>query len=300
MKKTLISVIGPTAIGKTSLAIELANHFNTEILSADSRQFFKEMNIGTAKPTPLELSQAPHHFVDFLSIKEPYTAGQFEKDSISLLTSLFKTKNTVILAGGSGLYVKAITAGIDEIPANPLIREDLIQELDKKGLISLQNKLKKLDPVHYNNMDIENPQRLIRALEVCLASGKPYSSFRKNEAKKRDFNTISIGLTANRDIIYDRINRRVDIMINEGLIEEAKKLHPFKHLNALQTVGYKELFEYFENKVSKTEAIENIKAHTRQFAKRQLTWFKKDTTTQWFDIADKNQIIPTLETITEL
>lgn len=294
-QKYLIVVVGPTAIGKTSIAIQLANHFDTEIISADSRQFFKEMSIGTAKPTAIELSKAKHHFVDFLSIKDRYSAGQFEKDAISKIEELFKNKNIVIVAGGSGLYVDAITKGIDDIPNDLNIRNELNKRLEKEGIEALQQELKKLDPKHYENSAIQNPQRIIRALEVCLATGKPYSFFRNNQPKKRDFKTIKIGLTTDRDIIYDRINKRVDLMLDQGLINEVKSLEKFKDFNALNTVGYKELFQFFEEDISKEEAIDLIKKNTRNFAKRQLTWFKKDTTTKWFDISTKDDIINYLE-----
>lgn len=292
--KHLIAIVGPTAIGKTSLSIALAKHFNTEIISADSRQFFKEMTIGTAKPLPAEMDGVKHHFVDYISIKEKYTAGQFEKDVLSTLDELHKTHDVVILVGGSGLYVNAVIDGIDEIPSDTKIREELNKKLAKEGILPLQEMLKKLDISHYEKMDIQNPQRLIRALEVCLVTGKPYSDLRKNQSKKRNFNTIKIGLTADREVIYDRINQRVDIMLNEGLIDEVKELIPYKELNALQTVGYKELFDYFDGTKTKEEAIEKIKQNTRNFAKRQLTWFKRDTNTIWFDIDKKEEIIPFL------
>lgn len=292
--KHLIAIVGPTAIGKTSLSIALAKHFNTEIISADSRQFFKEMTIGTAKPLPAEMDGVKHHFVDCISIKEKYTAGQFEKDVLSTLDELYKKHDVVILVGGSGLYVNAVINGIDEIPSDIKIREELNEKLATEGIAPLQEMLKKLDTSHYEKMDIHNPQRLVRALEVCLATGKPYSDLRKNQSKTRNFNTIKIGLTADREIIYDRINQRVDIMVNEGLIEEVKELIPHKNLNALQTVGYKELFDYFDGTKTKEEAIDKIKQNTRNFAKRQLTWFKRDTNTKWFSIDEKDEIIPYL------
>lgn len=290
-QKYLVVVVGATAIGKTSTAIQLANHFNTEIISADSRQFFKEMAIGTAKPTTIELAQAKHHFVDFLSIHDRYSAGQFEKDAIAKIEELFREKNVVIVAGGSGLYVDAITKGIDDIPSNLSIREELNKRLEEEGIEALQQELKELDPTHFENSEVQNPQRVVRALEVCLATGKPYSSFRNNQPKERSFTTIKIGLTADREIIYERINKRVDIMIHQGLIEEVTSLQKSSDLNALNTVGYKELFNWLDGNISKEEAIELIKKNTRNFAKRQLTWFKKDTNTKWFDIEESNQII---------
>ncbi len=281
-QKYLIVVVGPTAIGKTSLGIKLANAFQTEIISADSRQFFKEMSIGTAKPSKEELGQAKHHFVDFISIQEKYTAGQFEKDAIAKLDHLYKTKDVAILVGGSGLYVNAVCKGIDEIPADEDVRAQLNSILETEGLETLQEELAKADPEIWETINQKNPQRIIRALEVIRVSGKKYSSFRKNQAKKRNFNIIKIGLNTEREIVYDRINRRVDLMLEMGLLEEVKSLIPFKHLNALNTVGYKEYFRYFDGELTKEEATELLKKNTRNFAKRQLTWFRKDKITEWF------------------
>ena len=295
--KHLIAIVGPTAIGKTSLSIELAKHFNTEIISADSRQFFKEMTIGTAKPFPKEMDGVKHHYVDCISIEEQYTAGQFEKDALATIDEIFKKNDVAILVGGSGLYVNAVLDGIDEIPSSIKIREELNTKLKEEGIRPLQLMLKELDPAHFRKMDIRNPQRLIRALEVCLVTGEPYSQLRKGETKERPFNIIKVGLTADREIIYDRINQRVDIMISEGLVEEVKSLHPKKDFNALQTVGYRELFDYFEDKKTKEEAIDKIKQNTRNFAKRQLTWFKRDETTKWFDITEQKGIISHLDKI---
>lgn len=298
--KYLVVIVGPTAIGKTSTAIEIANYFKTEIISTDSRQFFKETTIGTAKPTLEERNQAPHHFVDFLPITERYSAGQFEKEAISKIDELFKTKNIVVVAGGSGLYVDAITKGIDDIPSDLSIRKQLNERLEKEGLEVLREELEQLDPEHFNNSNTLNPQRVIRALEVCLSTGKTYTSFRNNQPKERSFTTIKIGLNTDREIIYERINKRVDIMIKDGLIEEAQSLIIHKEVNALNTVGYKELFSWLEGELSKEEAIELIKKNTRNFAKRQLTWFRKDETTKWFDIKEKNLIIPYIaDTIAE-
>jgi len=288
--KQLISIVGPTAIGKTSTSIALAKLHNSEIISADSRQFFKEMAIGTAKPDPKEMDGVPHHFVDFLSVQDPYTAGQFEKDAIAKIEELHKDNNVAIMVGGSGLYVNAVTNGMDDIPSDINLRENLNNELEEKGIVPLQLELKRLDPEHYEFMDIHNPQRLIRAVEVCRLSGKTYTSFRNKKKKIRPFNIIKIGLTAEREIIYDRINQRVDLMIEAGLVDEVKSLHELKSLNALQTVGYRELFEHYEGHVTLDEAIENIKMNTRRFAKRQMTWFKKDKDTKWFDYKDTQQI----------
>ncbi|OIQ16977.1 tRNA (adenosine(37)-N6)-dimethylallyltransferase MiaA [Lacinutrix sp. MedPE-SW] len=282
--KYLIAIVGPTAIGKTSLSIKLAKHFNTEILSADSRQFFKEMQIGTAAPTHEERSQAKHHFIHNKSIIDDYSVGTFEKEAINTLNTLFKDKNVVIMVGGSGLYVDAVTKGLDYFPdVDKSIRTQLNKDLETHGLESLQLKLKTLDPKSYNTIAIDNPQRVIRALEICIGTKKPYSSFLNKDKNNRNFKTITIGLTADRDIIYNRINKRVDIMIDNGQIEEAKALISKQHLNALNTVGYKELFKYFNNEWSLEFAIEEIKKNSRRFAKRQLTWFKRNKSTFWFD-----------------
>ena len=282
--KYLISIVGPTAIGKTSLSIKLAKHYNTEILSADSRQFFKEMQIGTAAPTLEELSQAKHHFIHNKSIEEEYNVGAFEKEAIATLDVLFKSHDYVIMVGGSGLYVDAVTKGLDYFPeVDKSIRERLNLELVKNGLEALQLQLKKLDIEAYNTIAIDNPKRVIRALEICIGSGKPYSSFLNKDKNKRNFKTITIGLTAERETIYNRINKRVDIMMAEGQLEEAKSLIDKQHLNALNTVGYKELFNYFKDEWTLDFAIAEMKKNSRRFAKRQLTWFKRNENTLWFD-----------------
>lgn len=297
MTKVLISIVGPTAIGKTALGIKLANHFKAEIISADSRQFYKEMCIGTAVPSKLELKAAPHHFIQHLSIEEDYNVGTFEIDAIEKIKELHKTNSVVIMVGGSGLFVNAVTKGLDDLPkVNRDIRESLNQKLEVEGLEALQLQLKHLDSKAYQTLAIDNPKRVIRALEVCLSSGKPYSSFLKGIDKSRDFKTITIGLIADRTIIYDRINERVDIMLENGLLEEVVGLKPKQHLNALNTVGYKELFKYLDNEWSLDVAIAEIKKNTRRFAKRQLTWFKKNEETLWFDYqTDINIIIKTIQ-----
>ncbi|WP_299891841.1 tRNA (adenosine(37)-N6)-dimethylallyltransferase MiaA [uncultured Lacinutrix sp.] len=282
--KYLISIVGPTAIGKTSLSIKLAQHFNTEILSADSRQFYKEMQIGTAAPTPQELSQAKHHFIQHKSINESYNVGAFEKEAVNLLNTLFKTHTIVIMVGGSGLYVDAVTKGLDYFPEiDKSIRERLNLQLKNEGIKTLQDQLKILDPESYNTITIDNPQRLIRALEICIGTNKPYSSFLNKNKNKRHFKTITIGLTAEREIIYNRIEKRVDLMLEAGQLKEAKSLYNKKDLNALNTVGYKELFKYFDNEWTLEFAISEIKKNTRRFAKRQLTWFKRNENTSWFN-----------------
>tara|TARA_R110000796_G_scaffold252619_2_gene388797 strand:- start:43000 stop:43905 length:906 start_codon:yes stop_codon:yes gene_type:complete len=301
MKKTLISVVGPTAIGKTKLAIELAKHYQTAIISADSRQFFKEMKIGTAVPSEEELATAPHHFIQHKSILESYSVGDFERDAIQLLEDLFQEKNVIILVGGSGLYIDAITKGLDNFPeVQPEIRITLNKQLEKEGITVLQEQLKNLDPYYFNKVDIQNPHRLIRALEICIGTGKHYSSFLNKEKNIRPFNIVTVGIDAERDIIYDRINQRVDLMIKEGLIDEVKLLLKHKDLNALQTVGYKELFNYLDEKWSLNFAISEIKKNTRRFAKRQLTWFRKNEKTIWVDYNYKiSEILNRLEKIKE-
>ena len=275
-KKTLITIVGPTAIGKTSLSILIASHFKTEIISCDSRQFYKEMTLGTAVPEKEELAAVPHHFIQNRSVFEDYNVGAFERDALNVLDRLFKKHNIVVMVGGSGLYVKAVLEGLDDFPKiDPSIRLELKQVLKTEGIIPLQNQLKKLDIITYNTIDKDNPQRVIRALEICIGTNLPYSSYTSNSKKKRKFNSIIIGLSGEREKIYERINRRVDQMLENGLIDEAQKLYPNKELNALQTVGYKELFSFFEEKITKDEAIQEIKKNTRRFAKRQLTWFKK-------------------------
>ena len=282
--KYLISIVGPTAIGKTSLSIKLANFFNTEILSADSRQFYKEMQIGTAAPTAEELAQAKHHFIHNKSIEDIYNVGTFEKEAIATLDTLFKVHDVVIMVGGSGLYVDAVTKGLDYFPeVDKSIRERLNLELVENGLETLQLQLKTLDIDAYNTIAIDNPKRVIRALEICIGSGKPYSSFLNKDKNNRNFKTITIGLTAERAIIYNRINQRVDIMMAEGQLEEAKSLLDKQHLNALNTVGYKELFNYLKEEWTLDFAIEEMKKNSRRFAKRQLTWFKRNEDTVWFD-----------------
>ena len=297
MCKTLIGVIGPTAIGKTSLSIELAKHFETEIVSADSRQFYKEMSIGTAVPTDEELTQAPHHFIQHISIEDSYSVGDFEREALQKLNSLFLTHEKLIMVGGSGLYVNAVVHGLDEFPeVDPSIRVALNEKFADSGVQVLQEELKALDPEYYSEVDKDNPHRLIRALEVCLGTGKPYSSFRKNKRPEREFKSILIGLTAERELIYDRINKRVDMMMEQGLLEEVTQLADKKQLNALNTVGYKELFLHLEGKSSLEDAVSEIKKNTRRFAKRQLTWFRKNEEVKWFDFrTPSEEIIQFLE-----
>ena len=305
MKKFLIIIVGPTAIGKTALSVQLANHFSAEIISCDSRQFYKEMNIGTAVPSEEELASAPHHFIQNKSIFENYTVGDFEKEVLSKLEDLFKSDGFVVLVGGSGLYVNAILQGFDTFPEiNLKIRDEVKLNYEISGLPYLQEKLKETDATYYNYIlennpqTLQNPQRMMRFVEVGLGSGKPYSSFLNQEKKQRNFNPIIIGLEGNRDELYQRINLRVDLMIEQGLVEEARKLYENKNLNALQTVGYRELFDYFEEKITLDFAIEEIKKNTRRFAKRQMTWFKRTENMHWFDYkTDTNEIINYIETL---
>jgi tRNA dimethylallyltransferase len=287
--KYLITIIGPTAIGKTSLSILLANHYQCEIVSCDSRQFFKEMTIGTAVPTKTELSAAKHHFIQNKSIFDTYTVGDYEKEAIATIEESFKTNDYVILVGGSGLYVNAVLKGFDDFPEIPAsVRDQVTMQYEKLGITYLQEQLQLLDPNYFDKITIENPQtlmnpqRMMRFVEVCIGSGSPYSSFLNQKKNERNFTPIMIGLEADRKLMYKRINQRVNIMLNEGLLNEAKQMYPHKDLNALQTVGYRELFSYFDREISLEFAIEEIKKNTRRFAKRQLTWFKRDESTQWF------------------
>jgi len=282
MNNTLISVVGPTGIGKTKLAISLALHFKTEILSADSRQFYREMTIGTAVPSEDELQAARHHFIQHKSIFDSYSVGDYEREAISFLDTFFKSNNTAILVGGSGLYVDAVTKGLDNFPKIPSqIRKDLNDQLSTQGLQPLKNKLKQLDPDYYSQVDLENSHRVIRALEICLGTRKPYSSFLGKAKPNRGFKNIYIGLTADRELIYEGINQRVDTMIAQGQLAEAKQLHAHSNLNALQTVGYRELFAYFDGKCDLDFAVSEIKKNTRRFAKRQLTWYRKREDVLW-------------------
>ncbi len=287
-KPLLICFVGPTAIGKTALAIKIAKHFSTEIVSADSRQFYKEMTIGTAVPSKEELAEIPHHFIQNRSIFEDYSVGDFEKDSLEFLNTFFKTKDSIVMVGGSGLYIDAVIKGLDKFPEVPVnIIEELKVEFENLGIEPLQKELLEKDPFYYNKVDLQNQHRIIRALGVCRSQELPYSSFLNADKEPRTFNTIYIGLKADRKIIYNRINQRVDIMMEEGLEKEAEILFPHKNLNALQTVGYRELFKYFEGEYSKEFAIEEIKKNTRRFAKRQGTWFRKNKEIIWFDYKTK-------------
>ena len=293
MDKFLITIVGPTAIGKTSLSISLATHFKCDIISCDSRQFFKEMTIGTAVPSKEELDKVRHHFIQNKSIFENYTVGDFEKEAIAKLDDLFLTNDIVVMVGGSGLYVDAVLKGFDDFPEiENSVRSAVKQNYQKQGIEYLQSELKQRDPDYFQVVAKENPQRMMRALEVCIGTGKTYSSFLNQKKNIRNFTPILIGLEADRSVIYDKINHRVDIMMNAGLLAEAKNLFSHKELNALQTVGYRELFSYIKDEISLEFAIEEIKKNTRRFAKRQLTWFKRNEKTRWFDyLENKMEII---------
>jgi tRNA dimethylallyltransferase len=293
---SLIVVAGPTASGKTSVAIRLAQHFSTEILSADSRQFYRGLDIGTAKPNKKELSLVKHHFIDSHELHELYNISDFEKDALSLLNKIFKKNEVAILVGGSGLYIRSVCEGIDDIPGrDENIRNEIQELLDKEGLIALQNKLKVLDPEYFNKTDISNPHRLIRALEVCMLTGKKFSELRKSTVVQRPFQIIKIGLLLEREELYRRIDQRVDQMMADGLMDEARSLSTYKNLNALNTVGYKELFDLFEGKTTEAEAIELIKKNTRNYAKRQMTWFRREEEIKWFDPEDFSEIVNFIE-----
>ena len=283
-KPKLICVVGPTAVGKTVVAIQLAKALNTEIVSADSRQFYKELEIGTAKPSTEELDQAPHHFINNLSIHDSYNVGQYEKEAIERLNTIFTKHNNAVLVGGSGLFVDAICNGLDEFPEiSQGVRISLKNELDQKGLGVLQEELKEKDLAYYQIVDLKNPQRVLRALEVIRGTGQTFTEFRKKEPKHRDFEVIRIGLSMDREKLYHRIDTRMDQMISQGLFEEAERFQSLSELNALQTVGYREVYGFLDGTYDKTEAIRLLKRNSRRYAKRQLTWFKKDPKTTWFE-----------------
>lgn len=290
--KILWSIVGPTGIGKTALSIELAKNLKTEIISCDSRQFYKELKIGTAAPSSEELSLVPHHFIGNLSIAQDYSVGDFEKDALRKINELFNKYDQLIMVGGSGLYEKAVNEGLDNFPdIDSKVRKDLMVEIQEKGLSYLQEELKKNDPEYYSQVDYNNPMRVMRALEIFRGTGKPYSSFRKNLVEKRNFTSVKIGLTASRDLIYDRINKRVDLMMEKGLLEEVISLQSYRHKNALQTVGYKELFDYLDGNSSLEFAIDEIKKNSRRYAKRQLTWYRRDESVNWFDYQSTQEIV---------
>ena len=294
--KTLIVIAGPTAVGKTALSIQLAKHYQTEIVSADSRQYYREMSIGTAKPDEFELSQAVHHFVNSHSVTDSYNVGDFEKDGLQVIDEIFARHNTAILVGGSGLYIKAICEGFDDMPPfNEAMRQELNALLAQKGISYLQDELKVADPRYYAQVDINNPQRIIRALEVYRTSGKPLSSYHTQNVKTRPFKIVKIGLNMPREVLYSRINLRVDEMMKQGLLEEVVSLLPYRDYNALNTVGYTELFDYLDGTVDLDTAVELIKQNTRRFAKRQLTWFGRDKEMHWFTPSQLTDIIALID-----
>jgi tRNA dimethylallyltransferase len=294
MQNTLVVIAGPTAVGKTAFSIEVAKELKTEIISADSRQFYKELTIGTAKPSAKELAACTQHFINNISLKENYTAAQYEQEALALCEILFTQHQQIVVTGGSGLYIDALCNGFDDAPpSDPNVRAELEHIFNSKGIKVLQELLMQLDPIYAQIVDINNPQRIMRAIEINQLSGKPMHFFQKGIPKKRPFSILKICLTMDRDQLYDRINKRVDQMIRQGLEDEALAYYHLKKLNALQTVGYKEFFDYFEGKYSYTEAVDKIKQNSRNYAKRQLTWFKRDKSYVWFDInKDKESILP--------
>lgn len=292
MPHTLIVLIGPTGVGKTELSLSIAEHFQTCILSADSRQLYQDLKIGTAAPTPSQLARVPHHFVGTLRLTDYYSAAQYEADVLEKLEELFQHNDTVVLTGGSMMYVDAVCKGIDDIPTvDKETRELMLQRYEEEGLETLCAELKILDPEYYQIVDLKNPKRVIHALEICYMTGKTYTSFRTQKHKERPFRIIQIGLTREREELYDRINRRVDEMMQEGLLEEAKSVYPFKHLNSLNTVGYKEIFNYFDGEWSLDFAIEKIKQNSRIYSRKQMTWFKRNPNIQWFHPEQKKEIM---------
>jgi tRNA dimethylallyltransferase len=292
MPKTLLILLGPTGVGKTDLSIEIAKYYNTEIISCDSRQIYKEMKIGTAVPDQQTLETIPHHFIQSHSIHDYYNASKFEVEVLEKLELLFQKKDVVLMTGGSMMYIDALCKGIDDLPeVDNELRQSLMARMEAEGIESLRNELKYHDPIYYNEVDLRNPKRILHALEICLMTGKPYSSFRINQTKKRPFHIIKLGLNRDREVLYNRVNQRVDTMFSEGIEKEAIGLYPFRSLNSLNTVGYRELFDYFDGKITITEAKEKIKANSRKYARKQLTWFRRDPEIKWFTPDMKDEII---------
>ncbi len=291
-KNFLIVLLGPTGVGKTDLSISLSKTFNAPILSSDSRQFFKEMKIGTAVPSDYQLNSATHYFIGHKSVTERYSCGMFEIEALNLLTDIYKTHKAAMLVGGSGLYIDALCNGIDDFPTpDAELRQSLLKQLKNDGIESLRAQLKLLDPEYYNSVDLKNPQRVLKGLEVCLQTGRTYTSFLTNPSKQRPFQIIKVGLNREREELYNRINQRVDEMIQQGLVDETKSLYPLKHLNALNTVGYRELFDYLDGKHNLETAIELIKRNSRRYAKRQLTWWARDNKIHWFHPEQEEEIV---------
>lgn len=296
MGKRLIVLLGPTGVGKTELSIEIARHFHTSIISCDSRQIYREMRIGTAVPSREQLSAVPHFFIHTLSVKDYYNSWQFEQQALDKIRELHHTAEVVLLVGGSMMYIDALYKGIDDIPTiDPELREQLMNRMEVEGVEAIRDLLKKLDPVFYAQVDLNNAKRVLHAVEVCMMAGKPYSSLRTNQPKKREFDILKIGLNREKTELYDRIDKRVDIMLEEGLEGEARSLYPLRHLNPLNTVGYKEFFEYFDNKIDYEEAVRLIKRNSRRYAKKQLSWFRRDTAIHWFHPDDKENIFRWIE-----
>lgn len=290
--KTLIVIVGPTGSGKTDLSISVAQHYACPIISTDSRQFYRGIPIGTAQPTAQEQALVEHHFIASHSLEDDFNCGAYEVAALKRLEKLFQRHDIVVAVGGSGLYIKALTEGMDNLPeVDASLRSSLAERLKQEGLESLAEQLRELDPAFYEVVDRKNPARVLRALEVCLTTGKPYSSLRTGERHKREFNIVKIGTAMDREVLYDRIDRRVDMMIKEGLEEEARKVYPLRHLNSLQTVGYREMFDYFDGTITRTEAIDLIKRNSRRYAKRQMTWFRRDEEIAWFSPLEKEKIM---------
>ena len=292
MKKTLLVLLGPTGVGKTDLSIELATYFQTAIISCDSRQLFREMHIGTAVPDQEQLAAVPHFFVQSVSVKDYFNCWEFEQQALCRIKELFLERDVVVMTGGSMMYIDAVCQGIDEIPdVDPEVRQSVMQMFQEKGLEFMRLFLKRLDPVFYGMVDLKNAKRVMHAVEICLTTGKSYSSLRTGIRKERDFSIIKIGLNRDKDELYARINARVDEMFRQGLEEEARSLYPLRHLNALNTVGYKELFDFFDGKTDRGEAVRLIKRNTRRYAKKQLSWFRRDTSITWFHPSQKQEIL---------
>lgn len=293
---SLVILLGPTGVGKTELSLRVAEHFGSPIISSDSRQLYKDLPIGTAAPTPEQMARVRHYMVGTLNLTDYYSASNFEEDVISLLNTLHQTTPTVVMTGGSMMYIDAVCKGIDDIPTvTPAIREEIYTQFEREGLENILQELKEADPVHYKEVDRMNYKRVIHAVEICRMTGKPYSSFRTNSKKERPFRIIKIGLTRDREELYDRINYRVDQMMADGLLEEARKVYPFRHLNSLNTVGYKELFNYFDGEWSLDLSIEKIKRNSRVYARKQMTWFKRDGEIEWFHPEQETEIINFIE-----